>query len=226
MNLIDYKLRINELNNCRYVKDLEQLVRKYDAWLPRYSHEFKPDHIFEYKLFVLSLNLFKQKSNRILPDFIYDKHKTCQKVILSSLLEANKPRERKYYVSQHFTKEPTYEELMDWFEFDSHIEMDNSEWYVEKLNNIIDSNPIHFAITFNYFMTPFDRNSTELEQDEQLLVYSIRHKQVNFPNKPQTVWDIFIADNTKNVAISSKEFYDKQILKLEQQISALKAIHE
>ena len=136
-----------------------------------------------------------------------------------------KPRSG-YYVSDHFTKEPTYEEFMDWFEFDSHIEIPNSEWYVEKLNSIIDSNPIHFTIDFNYSRTSFDRSSTKLKQDEQRLVYSIRHKQVNFPNKPQTVWDMFIAENTKNVAISSKEFYEKQILKLEQQISALRAIHE
>ena len=63
-------------------------------------------------------------------------------------------------------------------------------------------------------------------QTTQQLIYAIRHKQVNFPDKPQTIWDRFIKYVTAQAQDITQHECDREILKLEQQIAAIKAFRE
>lgn len=229
MDLFKYKASIKQLELCKYVKDLEELIRGYVKLVPAYANDLRPTDIYYYKLLVFSLKLFQSKSNRKLPDFIYDRHRNLQEYILRSFFEAEIDSSQKLYsASGHFTKEPTYEEFMDWFEFDTHIDLPFSSVYVEKFNSIIGDNPVHFTVKFNYRLTDFDEYSTVLGFNHKILAYSIRHKQVNFPTKPQTIWDIFIADNVQKAKQCNfePELNQSCITKLKQQIRALESLEE
>lgn len=225
MNLFEYKARVKELEMCKFVKDLEAFVRHYNSKLKKYYRISLEDKYY-YKLYALSLKLFKNKSNKILPDFIYSNYKEAQQSILIGLFEAHLVKKRHYSASQEFTQTPTYEEFMDWFEFDTHLELDRSNWHVEQFNTIIGANPVHFTVTFNYSLDAFDRESTTLIKEQQILAYAIRHKQVNFPNKPQTIWDMFIADSISKAGNILKPDVNKDITKLKQQIKALETLPE
>lgn len=228
MNLFEYKARVKELEMCKQVGELEAFVRKYNNLCPKYTYSLKPEDKPYYKLYTLALKLFKEKSNRKLPDFLYDNHKQSNQIILSSLFEAHLPVKIRYDASNYFIQTPTYEEFIDWFEFDTHLDIPKSNWYVEQLNSIIGDKLIHFTIKFNYCTTSFDSASTKIINEHQILAYSIRYKQVNFPNKPQTIWDLFIQDN---VSTAKQYEFDttlniESITKLKQQIKALETLPE
>lgn len=225
MNLFEYKARVKELEMCKLVKDLEEFVRHYNSKLNEYYKISLKDKYY-YKLYALSLKLFKTKSNKKLPDFIYSNYKKVQQSILISLFEAHLVEKTHYVASKEFTQTPTYEEFMDWFEFDTHLELYPSYWYIEQFNTIIDTNPVHFTVTFNYILDAFDKESTALIKEQQILAYAIRHKQVNFPDKPQTIWDMFIADSISKAGNILKPDVNKDIIKLKQQIKALEALPE
>lgn len=224
MNLFEYKARVKELEMCKLVKDLEEFIRHYNNKLNK--KDVSLENKYYYKLYALSLKLFKNKSNKKLPDFIYSAHKVTQQSILISLFEAHLVEKRHYSASEEFTQTPTYEEFMDWFEFDTHLELYPSYWHVEQFNTIIGANQVHFTVTFNYSLDAFDRESTTLIQKQQILAYAIRYKQVNFPNKPQTIWDMFIADSISKARNILKPDVNKDITKLKQQIKALEALPE
>lgn len=229
MDLFKYKVCIKELEMCSRVGEMEAFVRKYSYLCPRFAWDLKVDSIYYYKLYTYSLNRFKTLSKRILPDFIYDRKETAQTNILSIILEAHIDFEERNYntKSQIFTKTPTYEEFMNYFEFDNELILDRSDWYVEKLNEIIGDRPVHFKVKFNYSTSAFDSHSTKLSKSHQTLLYAIRYKQVNFPDKSQTIWDMFIEDSKQKVLkhdLSQLSTIDQQILKLQQHIKALESL--
>lgn len=229
MDLFKYTASVKELEMCSRVGEIEYFVRKYTELCPRFSWDLKVDSIYYYKLYTYSLNRFKTLSKRILPDFIYNQKETAQTNILASMLEAHMEIDKKKYnrKSQIFIKTPTYEEFMDYFEFDNDLILDRSDWYVEKLNEIIGDRPVHFKVKFNYSNSLFDSYSTELSNSKQTLLYAIRYKQVNFPDKPQTIWDMFIEDSKQEVLkhdLSKLSTVDQQILKLQQHIKALESL--
>lgn len=229
MDLFKYTASLKELEMCSRVGEMELFVRKYSTLCPRFSSELKVDSIYYYKLYTYSLNRFKTLSKRSLPDFIYDQKETAQINILATMLEAHMEDSEKGYnrKSQIFIKTPTYEEFMDYFEFDNSLTLHSSDWYVEKLNQIIGDKPVHFKVTFNYSNSVFDRFSTKLSESQKTLLYAIRYKQVNFPDKPQTIWDMFIEDFKQEVLksdLSQLSTIDQQILKLQQQIKALQSL--
>lgn len=225
MDLFKYKASVKELEMCKFVKDLEAFVRHYNSKLKRYYRVSLEDKYY-YKLYALSLKLFKTKSNKKLPDFIYSNYKDAQQSILISLFEAHLVEKRHYNASPEFIQTPTYEEFMDWFEFDTHLELYPSYWHVKQFNTIIGANPVHFTVTFNYSLDAFDRESTTLIKEQQVLAYAIRHKQVNFPDKSQTIWDMFIADSISKARNILKPDVNKDIIKLKQQIKALETLPE
>ena len=114
---------------------------------------------------------------------------------------------------------------MDWFEFDDTLNLHPSCKYVEKLNSVIGDKPIHFKVIFNYSSDQFESYSTNLHQKHKNLVYAIRYKQVNFPDKPQTIWDMFIEHCVKEAKTFevSEEQVNSNVIKLQQHISALEA---
>ena len=227
MDLFKYTAAVKEIETCKTVGKLEELVRLYHARCPSARHTINPldKQKFYYKLWTLAFKKFESKTKRELPKFLTEDLSTLQTDLITSMLEAETEK-KSYYASPNFTKVPTYEEFMDWFEFDDTLNLFPSYLYVEKLNSIIQDKPVHFKVVFNYSSDQFESYSTNLHQKHQNLVYAIRYKQVNFPDKPQTIWDMFIEECVKEARYFevSKEKVDTNILKLEQQISALKAL--
>ena len=226
MDLFKYTAAVREIETCKTVEELEELVRLYHDICPlaRYLVNPSPEQKHYYKLWTLALKKFQSKSKRILSMSITQDLSTLQTNLITSMLEAENEKKR-YYASPNFTKVPTYEEFMDWFEFDDTLNLCPSYEYVESLNSIIEDNPIHFKVVFNYSSDNFESYSTNLHQKHQNLVYAIRYKQVNFPDKPQTIWDTFIEECVKEAKTFevSKQDVDTSIIKLQQQISALEA---
>lgn len=146
--------------------------------------------------------------------------------IYVQVIESTNTKAELLKLMKEFTKTPTYEEFMDWFEFDTHLELYPSYWHIEQFNTIIGTNPVHFTVTFNCVLDAFDRETTTLIQEQQILAYAIRHKQVNFPDKHQTIWDMFIADNISKASNILKPDVNKDITKLKQQIKALETLPE
>ena len=227
MDLFKYTASVKEIETCNTIGKLEELVRMYHARCPSARHLINPSHEqkYYYKLWTLAFKKFESKTNRILPKFLIETLLTLQTNLITSMLEAELEK-KIYYASPNFTKVPTYEEFMDWFEFDDTLNLHPSYKYVESLNSIIEDKPVHFKVIFNYSSDQFESYSTNLHQKHQNLVYAIRYKQVNFPDKPQTIWDAFIEKCVKEARYleASEEDVDTNIIKLQQQISALEAL--
>ena len=233
MDLFTYKINLKELELCTKVKDLELLVRKYTLLCSRSTllqpWSVKKTNISEpivllYKLLVFSLKCYSERSKKTLPDFIYSTQEKAHRALLNTILgfNINSNREKCFPLGCLIS----YEEFMDWFEFDTVLTLPTSQPYAENLNAIIGSNPIHFRIVFNKLLTSFDTYSMDLPNTTKVLVYTIRYKQINFPDTPQTVWDLFIKESLREAMQVPKKDIDASILKLEQQITALKHIKE
>ena len=227
MDLFKYTASVKEIETCKTVGELESLVRLYYSKCPSARHTItpSPEQKFYYKLWTLAFKKFESKSKRILPMFLTQDLASLQTNLITSMLEAETEK-KIHYASPNFTKVPTYEEFMDWFEFDDTLNLFPSYKYVEKLNSVIGDKPVHFKVIFNYSPDQFENYSTNLFKAHQHLVYAIRYKQVNFPNKPQTIWDMFIEDcdkEARHIEIS-KQDVNTNIIKLQQQISALEAL--
>ena len=227
MDLFKYTASVKEIETCKTIGELENLVRLYHARCPSARHTLtpSPEQKHYYKLWTLAFKKFESKTKRTLPNFLTEALLTLQTNLITSMLEAELEK-KIYYASPEFTKVPTYEEFMDWFEFDDTLNLFPSYKYVENLNSIIEDKPVHFKVVFNYSSDQFESYSTNLHQKHQNLVYAIRYKQVNFPDKPQTIWDMFIEDCIKESKFMevTEEQVNSDVLKLEQQISALKAL--
>ena len=226
MDLFKYTASVKEIETCKTIGELERLVRMYHARCPSARHLINPspEQKYYYKLWTLALKKFQSKSKKILPMFLTQDLSTLQTNLITSMLEAELEK-KVYHASPKFTKVPEYEEFMDWFEFDDTLNLFPSYKYVESINSIIEDKPVHFKVIFNYNSDHFDNYSTDLQQKYQNLVYAIRYKQVNFPDKPQTIWDMFIEDcvkEAKHFEVSEDEV-NTNIIKLQQQISALEA---
>ena len=230
MNPFLYTLALKELELCTKLSTLEELIRKYveltgssiKDFYKSQKLELMQQVILHYKLLCFGLNLFSKRSKKILPEYIYKQRINAQSRILTEILRTplNHP------TPSCFTQLPTYEEFMDYFEFDTKLSLPNFSRCVEVLNSIIGDKPIHFNISFNYCLEGFELFSTKLPKYFQALTYAIRYKQVNFPTKPQTILDLFIS----TLVAESRKVYNSEldvapeILKLKQQISALKSL--
>lgn len=226
MDLFKYTASVKEIETCTTISKLEELVRMYHARCPssRDAITPSPEQKHYYKLWTLAFKKFQSKSKKILPMFLTQDLSTLQTNLITSMLEAELEK-KIYHASTNFTKVPTYQEFMDWFEFDDTLNLFPSYKYVESLNSIIEDKPVHFKFIFNYSSDQFESYSTNLHQKHQNLVYAIRYKQVNFPDKQQTIWDMFIEDCIKEAKHleASEEDVDTNIIKLQQHISALEA---
>ena len=232
MNLFTYRAAEKEIELCKTVSALEILIRKYVAQLKQlpisaYWNTITKDsniesQIFIYKLLALSLKHFVLKSKKTLPDFIYTQKQNSQQALLTWILGWDKDK----YKSP-FDKAIEYTQFMDWFKFDTVLELPPYHTdYVEALNGIIGTNPIHFKVIFNNNLTAFDKHSTHLSHTTQRLIYAIRYKQVNFPNKPQTIWDLFLEEMRKQADNVTDTELNNECIKLNQQIKALKSFKE
>lgn len=227
MDLFKYTASVKEIEMCNTVSGIEKLIRNYNGNISIQPYEIKPVDVLYYKLYTLALNKFENLSKRSLPEFLYENRLRVQNFLLSSIFEYENKKKSYYADTKIFNKTQTYEDFMDIFEFDKLLILRSSNWYVKKLNQIIGDKPVHFKVKFNYSTSSFDSYSTKLSESQKTLLYAIRYKQVNFPDKPQTIWDMFIEDYKQEVLkhdLSKLSTIDQQILKLQQQIKALESL--
>lgn len=230
MDKFIYAASVKELQLCGTAAKLEDFVRTYVDHLQRtilYSPwngriMDKEECICWYKLVSLSLNLHAKKSRKILPEFVHKVKRDSHNNLLNAILGFDNDAKKGIILTELID----YETFLDWFEFDDLITLPTSQNYVENLNNIIDDKPFRFDIIFNNSLTQFDFNSTNLGIASQQFIYAIRYKQVNFPDKPQTIWDRFIKYVTAQAQDVTQHEVDREVLKLEQQIAAIKSFRE
>ena len=230
MDKFIYAASLKELQLCGTAAKLEDFVRTYVSHLQRTSLyspwngriRDKEECICWYKLISLALNLHAKKSRKILPEFVHKVKRESHNNLLNDILGFNSNPKNGITL----TKLIDYETFLDWFEFDDLITLPTSQRYVENLNKIIDDRPFRFEIIFNNSLTQFDFNSTNLGTNSQQFIYAIRYKQVNFPDKPQTIWDLFLEYTRKQAYGISQEEADREVLKLEQHITAIKSFKD
>ena len=230
MDLFKYHASVKELELCKTVKQLEGFARKYCDILRRlplyspWSNVTSPteEQVLLYKLFTLTLKLYTAKSKSKLPDFVYHSKLKCHTNLLHCILDITSSRNKSFYLTEFIS----YEQFMNWFEFDDLITLPDNMKYVEHLNTIIGDNPVHFDVEFNYVSSAFENHSTNLTNRSQQFIYAIRYKQVNFPNKPQTIWDLFLEKMRLQAHDITEAAVARECLKLEQQITAIKSFKD
>lgn len=231
MDKFKYVAAIKQIESNALVSKAELYVRNYRDLCVNRSLKYRstfisdsPELKFEeikhmYKCYRYALNRFAELSTRTLPDFLYDDCNMIQTNLLYITCELE-------YTNMSNARD--YSVFIDLFEFDTKLIMPLGTNYIEVLNSIISDNPVHFkSIKWNHNLTYFDKCSTEQNDEFRRLTYATRHKQVNFPDKPQTIWDWFIqdcADKVQNSKLPSD--IDADITKLQQQINALTALKE
>lgn len=209
MDAFKYQIALAELNNCKYAKDLNDLVRKWYVAYDRSNSYLESK--YHYKLYTLSLNLYTPKSKAKLPDFLYDDHISAQRNTIRGIVT----NDSNYLPLQE------YSELVDFFEFDTIVETSqNTSDSVPILHNIILDKPLHFKFKFNERLSGFDTSSLD-----SVPVYikeytrAIRLKQTLSPNTPATVLEQYLEATLAE--ISSHKDVSNNITLLQQQIKAL-----
>ena len=217
MDIFLYQIAVEQLNGAKYAHELEALVRKWHNELSKISlYDNSTDYVklkFTYKLFILSLNLFANKSKKVLPNFIYDSQIDYQCKLLARLY---KPEANSKFL-------PLLEciEFLDFFEFDKVVETPHSPYnHLEALHNIFLDKPIHFRFKFNQSLDSFDNYvAYDLHQLNKKLIYAIRLKQTLSPDTPSTVLDAYM----EFILTDTTPYQDasEHIIKLQQHTAAL-----
>lgn len=209
MDAFKYQIALAELNNCKYAKDLNILVRKYHI-----AYKNSNDYLeskYHYKLYALSLNLYALKSKAKLPDFLYDSHTYAQRYVIKGVVT----NDSNYLPLQE------YSELVDFFEFDTIVEtLQYTNDSVPILHDIVLDKPLHFKFKFNERLSSFDTHSlNSMPLEIKKYIHAIRLKQTLSPNTPATVLEQYLeatlAEIPKHTDVSN------DIVLLQQQTKAL-----
>lgn len=227
MDLFLYKTKLKQINTCKTIKELEELVRvnfndstKFASYDTDKEFNIK---VLKYKLFKYSLNKFSERSKKVLPDMIYYRVKCRLDELLYSITDFSTNHYRNY---SKFSELPSYETFINWLEFETDIVLPATDLGYEHLNKIIGDNPIHFTLTFDLELTYFDMYSTTLSANQQKIVYALNYKDLNFPDQPQTVWDLLIAQYTNFSHKPKQSLIDEQVERLEQHIKIIKSLRD
>ena len=143
MNEFQYQLELAKIDSAKYVKDLRELVYHYHSFNSGYysygTFEQGSAQWFKYKLYAKVYNAYYAKSNSILPD----KFKTALIHRQKQLLDWNVIEATSF----------SYEQLLDLFEFDTHVESPRwNEDNLFKFCNIVGTNPLPFELLINTYL--------------------------------------------------------------------------
>lgn len=212
MNLFLYKAKLQELIDCKTISQLENLLREYSdktqnagKFLNRDYERFK----FNYKLYSKAFQLFGQKSKKTLPDFLRDRIKANQKLVLKAL--------------KHKNVRLTYEEILDLFEFNEYISIPTYEDCLKIFDEIIKDKPVHFKLA-NATENPIDaftRTFIKLPTNDfyiKAYIAAIKYKQTTLKNKNHTIWEQYLSALKQKAKINPTEEFNKV---LEEQIQNL-----
>ena len=143
MNDFDYAVAYQKIESAKLVYELEELVRGYVVSSYSMNQLNLLECINSYKALTFALKRFRDKSRKVLPDFIYDSVMYFENRITNLVL--NHPI--------------TYEQFIDCFQFKSGIikcdDMYNAGYSILKsFALIVGSNPQPYTFNWNYYSNP------------------------------------------------------------------------
>ena len=143
MNDFDYAVAYQKIESAKLVYELEELVRDYTLSLYRINQLNILECINSYKALTFALKCFRDKSRKVLPDFIHDS------VIYFE-----------YRITNLVLNHPiTYEQFIDCFQFKSGIIKCDSQYnagyaILKSFALIVGSNPQPYTFNWNYYSSP------------------------------------------------------------------------
>ena len=143
MNDFDYAVAYQKIESAKLVYQLEELVRKYALSSYDISKLNLLECINSYKALTFALKRFRDKSRKILPDFIHDSVMHFEYKITNLVL--NHPI--------------TYEQFIDCFQFKSGIIKCNLQYgtgytILKSFALIVETNPQPYTFDWNYYYNP------------------------------------------------------------------------
>lgn len=143
MNDFDYVIAYQKIESAKLVYELEELVHGYVVR----SYEINKLNLLEcinsYKALTFALKRFKDKSRKVLPDFIHDSVMCFE-----------------YRITKLVLDHPiTYEQFIDCFQFKSGIIKCNTQYdagyaILKSFALIVGSNPQPYTFDWNYYSNP------------------------------------------------------------------------
>ena len=145
MNDFDYAVAYQKIESAKLVYELEELVRVYTVCSYKISQLNILECINSYKALTFALKCFKDKSRKVLPDFIHASvahfENRITKLVLDHLI--------------------TYDQFIDCFQFKSGVIKCNSQYnagyaILKSFALIVGSNPQPYTFDWNYcFNSPY-----------------------------------------------------------------------
>ena len=166
MNDFDYAVAYQKIESAKLVYELEELVRKYTLS----SYAMRQLNLLEcinsYKALTFAIKRFRDKSRKVLPDFIHDSVMHFEHRITSLVLD----------------HPITYDQFIDCFQFKSGIIKCDSQYdagyaILKSFALIVETNPQPYRFNWNYYSSPTYR---ELISDRTSRIIELEHfKQQN-----------------------------------------------
>ena len=143
MNDFDYTVAYQKIESAKLVYELEELVRGYTVSSYNISKLNLLECINSYKALAFALKRFKDKSRKVLPDFIHDSVMYFECRITN--LVVNHPI--------------TYDQFIDCFQFKSGIIKCDSQYntgytILKSFALIVGSSPQPYTFNWNYYSNP------------------------------------------------------------------------
>ena len=143
MNDFDYAVAYQKIESAKLVYELEELVRDYTLSSYRISQLNILECINSYKALTFALKCFRDKSRKVLPDFIHDSVMYFECKITNLVLD----------------HPITYEQFIDCFQFKSGIIKCGLQYGVgytilKSFALIVETNPQPYTFDWNYYSNP------------------------------------------------------------------------
>lgn len=166
MNDFDYEVAYQKIASAKLVYQLEELVRGFTLSSYAINKLNLLECINSYKALTFAIKCFRDKSRKVLPDFIHDSVMYFENRITNLVL--NHPI--------------TYKQFIDCFQFKSGIIKCNSQYnagytILKSFALIVGTNPQPYKFDWNYYFNPTYR---ELISDNTSRIIELEHfKQQN-----------------------------------------------
>lgn len=143
MNDFDYAVAYQKIESAKPVYELEELVRGYGVRVYEIDKLNLLECINSYKALTFALKQFKDKSRKVLPDFIHDSIMCFENRITKLVLD----------------HPITYEQFIDYFQFKSGVIKCDSQYkagyaILKSFALIVGSNPQPYTFNWNYYSNP------------------------------------------------------------------------
>ena len=143
MNDFDYAVAYQKIESAKLVYQLEELVRGYTLNSYRMNQLNLLECINSYKALTFALKRFRDKSRKVLPDFIHDSVMYFENRITKLVLD----------------HPITYDQFIDCFQFKSGIIKCDSQYnagyaILKSFALIVGSNPQPYTFNWNYYSNP------------------------------------------------------------------------